>query len=116
MALCDSCDAKAEADVKGQFLNELCDCDRYTRWICDPCRREETSLYRDYFSKHTLMEWDWPCGEYDDDDEDYEYAPSKYTHDHQHDRAVSHRKGTRLVLTRQFWCICSAKVKQDIIF
>lgn len=57
--LCPICDASTEKEVAGKFLNELCDCDRYTRWICLKCKKEEDNFTKDYFDKHTVMEWDW---------------------------------------------------------
>ncbi|KAI8653820.1 hypothetical protein NCS56_01337200 [Fusarium sp. Ph1] len=57
--LCSTCDTSTEKEVAGKFLNELCDCDRYTRWICLKCKKEENAFTKDYFDKHTVMEWDW---------------------------------------------------------
>lgn len=57
--LCPTCDASTEKELADKFLNELCDCDRYTRWICLKCKKEEDAFTKDYFDKHTLMEWDW---------------------------------------------------------
>lgn len=33
MCLCPSCDTEMEKQLAGTFLNEVCDCDRYRRWI-----------------------------------------------------------------------------------
>jgi hypothetical protein len=48
MCLCNECDEETESALRGQFLNELCDCDVYTRWICLKCVREEQNFSKDY--------------------------------------------------------------------
>ncbi|VUC23477.1 unnamed protein product [Clonostachys rosea] len=58
MCLCPECDTKMENELSGKFLNELCDCDRYTRWICTRCIVEERKFTRDYFDEHTVLEGD----------------------------------------------------------
>lgn len=59
MCLCTECDAKLESEkIQGKFLNELCDCDIYTRWICHKCVLEERQFTRDHYSNHTAHEWD----------------------------------------------------------
>ncbi|CAG9950185.1 unnamed protein product [Clonostachys rosea f. rosea IK726] len=45
-----------EKKLSGKFLNELCDCDRYIRWICTRCIVEEREFTRDYFEEHTVFE------------------------------------------------------------
>jgi hypothetical protein len=59
-----------EKELSGKFLNELCDCDRYIRWICTRCIVEEREFTRDYFEEHTVFEgneketksvWDRRC-------------------------------------------------------
>ncbi|KAK7219582.1 hypothetical protein V2G26_007585 [Clonostachys chloroleuca] len=47
MCLCPECDTKMEKELSGKFLNELCDCDPYTRWICN--------------EKETKSVWDRRC-------------------------------------------------------
>ncbi|KAM5349364.1 hypothetical protein ACJ41O_005869 [Fusarium nematophilum] len=86
MCLCPTCDAATEEQVVGKFLNELCDCDMYTRWICTRCKKEEMAYSRAYFYKHTKMEWDWD-GPLDEDDP-LDSAPSKTITDHVFERAV----------------------------
>lgn len=56
--LCDACDSVLEEQLKGQFLNELCDCDVPTRWICSKCVRQETEEMREMYAKYTLGETD----------------------------------------------------------
>jgi hypothetical protein len=53
MCLCIECDADTENKLRGQFLNELCDCDEYERWICPKCVREEQKFTEDYYNNHT---------------------------------------------------------------
>jgi hypothetical protein len=74
-----------ENQVKGKFLNERCDCDRYKRWICVKCEGEESEETREYFKERTEMEWEWmQYGvDYGDDSE-----PSKTLNDHAFIRAV----------------------------
>jgi hypothetical protein len=74
MCLCPPCDEKLEAELKGKFLNELCDCDTLRRWVCLKCRWGELKFTGEYFDKHTRWE------EYDED--------TKYIQDHQHARWV----------------------------
>ncbi|KAH6883441.1 hypothetical protein B0T10DRAFT_410925 [Thelonectria olida] len=90
MCLCPSCDAKLEEELAGQFLNELCDCDRFERWICSKCVREDHKFTRDYFDKHTKWEW------YAEDEGD---TPTKFMTDHQFNRAL--------------WCMCGKEVEAD---
>ncbi|KZZ89414.1 hypothetical protein AAL_07713 [Moelleriella libera RCEF 2490] len=97
MALCTACDAEAERDVEGKFLNELCDCDRYTRWVCLPCYEAEQRFVEKYFDECTKMEFDWDGLEFDEDEEE---APSKCMTDHQFDRAV--RLSARLLLPSHY--------------
>lgn len=78
MCLCQPCDAAAEKEVIGKFLNELCDCDVFERWICTRCESEEVEFMIEYFSNHTKM-----------DPGDGTSLPSKLILDHQFDRCVS---------------------------
>ena len=39
-------------------MNELCDCDIYTRWICYKCVTEERQFTLDYYKNFTGSEWD----------------------------------------------------------
>jgi hypothetical protein len=59
MCLCPECDSAVEEEVKGQFLNELCDCDPWARWICTRCKIEESDFDTEYCKKHTLKEFYW---------------------------------------------------------
>ncbi|KAL6404700.1 hypothetical protein AUP68_11528 [Ilyonectria robusta] len=88
MCLCELCDAAAEKEVTGKFLNELCDCDIFERWICTRCESKEVKFMIEYFPKHTKM-----------DPDDDTLLPSKLIPDHQFDRC--------------FWCICGAQVPQS---
>ncbi|KAI1409527.1 hypothetical protein F5Y13DRAFT_193282 [Hypoxylon sp. FL1857] len=56
MCLCDSCDARLEEQLRGQFLNELCDCNVYRRWICPTCVKKENRWMLEYYKKHTVRE------------------------------------------------------------
>jgi hypothetical protein len=58
MCLCSTCDEGVEHEVKGKFLNELCDCDVYTRWICSKCDLAERKFTREYFEKHTVLDFE----------------------------------------------------------
>ncbi|KAI1475093.1 hypothetical protein F4774DRAFT_398384 [Daldinia eschscholtzii] len=93
MCLCDACDDKLEEQLKGKFLNELCDCDRYRRWICFKCEKQEYKEAREYRKKHTVLETDdYPRYVQDCDS-------TKCMVDHQFD-----------VL---FYCICGAFVPEE---
>ncbi|VUC34802.1 unnamed protein product, partial [Clonostachys rosea] len=59
MCLCPKCDSVVEEEVKGQFLNELCDCDPWARWICTRCKIEESAFDANYSKNHTLKEFYW---------------------------------------------------------
>lgn len=39
--MCPPCDANTEAELEGKHLSELCDCNVYTRWVCQRCARLE---------------------------------------------------------------------------
>lgn len=56
MCLCNACDARLEGELQGQFLNELCDCDVFTRWICHKCVKEEQQFTQEYYDDHTEIE------------------------------------------------------------
>ncbi|KAF5667136.1 hypothetical protein FHETE_5839 [Fusarium heterosporum] len=94
ICLCDGCDLKTEKEIAGKFLNERCDCDTYTRWICIDCEGEERKTAHQYFDEHTEMEWDWVITDNIDFGDDVE--PSKTLHDHAFERA--------------FWCTCGKLV------
>lgn len=72
--LCPECDAQCEKGLQGKFLNTLCDCDIYKRWICWKCVREEREFDRKYYDEHTVLE-----GHSDE---------TKTMHDHQFTRDV----------------------------
>lgn len=55
MCLCRECDPILEDELRGQFLNELCDCDIYTRWICSKCVKEEQTFAFEYYKNHTVF-------------------------------------------------------------
>lgn len=84
MCLCPECDGRVEEEVRGRFLNELCDCNAYARWICSKCVKEERKFTRDYYEKHTAMDG---------------YGETKHMTDHQFDR--------------DFYCLCGNSVPQD---
>lgn len=82
MCLCPPCDDKLEQELKGRFLNELCDCDLFKRWLCNKCRQEEVQFTISYYKDHTAGDWEG----YDDE------ASAPQTNlmvDHQHSRYVS---------------------------
>jgi hypothetical protein len=74
MCLCTECDVAAENELRGQFLNELCDCDIYERWICPKCVKREHQFTREYYKNHT---------KYD------EFGDTRQVGDHQGVRDVS---------------------------
>ncbi|KAF5649402.1 hypothetical protein F52700_676 [Fusarium sp. NRRL 52700] len=86
VCLCDKCDVKTEKEVAGKFLNERCDCDVYTRWICVRCEEEERKTLREYFAERTEMDCHWIVREDMDYGDDLE--PSKTLQDHAFERAV----------------------------
>ncbi|KAI1090671.1 hypothetical protein F5B19DRAFT_316754 [Rostrohypoxylon terebratum] len=53
ICLCDSCDAKLEDEIRGDFLNERCDCDTVKRWICKKCVMEEERWAEEYYERYT---------------------------------------------------------------
>ncbi|KAI2620594.1 hypothetical protein GGR54DRAFT_601612 [Hypoxylon sp. NC1633] len=93
MCLCDACDTRLEEQLQGKFLNELCDCDRYRRWICLKCVREETRWTQEYYKRHTVREVD------DYDHYEKYYDSTKVMQDHQFE-----------IL---FYCICGACVPKS---
>ena len=88
MCLCDQCDAKLELSLKGKFLNELCDCDVFTRWICRKCIQEEQKWTQEYYRKYTASETMVRSLEQKVDYEEH-YGETKVMADHQHDIIVS---------------------------
>ena len=42
----------------GKYLNELCDCDVYTRWVCHKCVVDEIRFTSDYYDDNTISEDD----------------------------------------------------------
>ncbi|KAJ0159733.1 hypothetical protein CTA2_9196 [Colletotrichum tanaceti] len=86
LCLCDGCDARTEAELAGQFLNELCDCDSYRRWICTRCQKREVTDYCEYKKEHMLMEWDFDYSW----DSEVPYPPSKMMKDHAIDCVKKH--------------------------
>lgn len=123
ICLCDECDEAAEEEVKGKFLNELCDCDIFTRWICVRCHIEEKESWRLYTSTcckgaNAIEDEQYPEGYDDDDDVSIEYPDTKEMEDHSSYLFVS-----LLLLIyfidflyadgySQLWCTCKAKVPQ----
>lgn len=87
MLLCESCDEKVEKEVNGKFLNHLCDCDVFTRWICIKCRIDERNEAHDYFVMFTKTD-DQLEREYEAED-GLEQAETKWVGDHQCSRYVS---------------------------
>ena len=79
MCLCDNCDPELDNKLKGLFLNELCDCDVYDRWICVKCAKDEQRFTRHYFKDHTAFAVNLSDEE----------CQMQTILDHQHDRAVS---------------------------
>ncbi|OTB02981.1 hypothetical protein M426DRAFT_322210 [Hypoxylon sp. CI-4A] len=93
MCLCDACDAKQEDQVRGKFLNELCDCDYYRRWICMKCAKEEKKWTDEYYKNNTIPE----THQYERYEELYDFT--KVMMDHQFE-----------IL---FLCICGAFVPKE---
>ena len=84
MFLCPPCDEKTEQGLKGGYLNELCDCDIFTRWICSKCHTDEGSFCYDYFEDRTTTE------RYEDASPVPEWAPAtRIIYCHLQIRAVS---------------------------
>ncbi|KAI0382293.1 hypothetical protein F5Y04DRAFT_253418 [Hypomontagnella monticulosa] len=94
LCLCPPCDARLENELKGKFLNETCDCDRYTRWICRRCVEQERRETKAYYEKHTVREVD-----------DYEHYEEFY------DLTMVRRDDQFDIL---FYCTCGAFVPQDM--
>lgn len=57
--MCKTCDAIQESKVKGQFLQDLCDCHEVTRWICGSCESKESEEFINYWRKFTVFEAGW---------------------------------------------------------
>ncbi|CZT25107.1 uncharacterized protein RCC_10836 [Ramularia collo-cygni] len=74
ICLCPKCDAEVEQELQGRYLNVLCDCDVYKRWVCWKCVREEQNFSGHYYHDHTVLDAD--------SDE------TKSVHDHQFTRDV----------------------------
>lgn len=55
LCLCDACDAKLEEELRGQFLHELCDCERDTRWLCSKCVDRQDRETREMYDKYTVF-------------------------------------------------------------
>ncbi|KAH7160504.1 hypothetical protein B0J13DRAFT_671054 [Dactylonectria estremocensis] len=92
MCLCLSCDAETEKEVAGEYLNKLCDCDLYIRWVCTGCKEEEDEWAKDYFAQRTETVWYWDARDVGD-------SETKVIND--------------CGSNRQFWCICGEEVPQD---
>lgn len=74
--MCDACDAKLEKELQGQYLNELCDCDRARRWLCWHCWREQYEETSAMYDRNTVTE-------HDDDRYDELWDHTKRMADHQ---------------------------------
>ncbi|KJX92089.1 hypothetical protein TI39_contig5925g00003 [Zymoseptoria brevis] len=59
--LCPTCDATQEEELQGRSLNELCDCDRYRRWICQTCAKAQHAAWSDYarVQEYTEDPFEW---------------------------------------------------------
>ncbi|KAI1394305.1 uncharacterized protein F4822DRAFT_44831 [Hypoxylon trugodes] len=95
MCLCDACDSAIEDQVHGEFLNELCDCDVYNRWICPKCAEDEERWTKEYYDKYTALE---SIEDTYDDFQEYQ-GLTKVMADHQSG-----------IL---FHCVCGAYVPQE---
>lgn len=73
--MCDKCDAKLESELKGQHLNDLCDCDVPRLWRCFRCVEEEEVETRQMYERNTLWEEDPRLDEHDE---------TKWMTSHQH--------------------------------
>ena len=88
LAFCERCDGVVEEEIREKnYLNELCDCDLYTRWWCGPCCRAASKVAQEYQKKHTKIEFDWEYAD-NQDDEKGDWPGTKTATDHQFDRAV----------------------------
>ncbi|KAH8586043.1 hypothetical protein B0O99DRAFT_529451 [Bisporella sp. PMI_857] len=85
---CTECDRNVDRELP-LFLNEYCDCDQYTRWICLPCKEKEDKADVDYYSTRTKGQL-----EFEGDLEE-----GMWLHDHQQLRA--------------FWCPCGVRAPKD---
>ncbi|KZL85090.1 hypothetical protein CI238_11185 [Colletotrichum incanum] len=97
MCLCDECDAHLERENKGKFLNELCDCDLYKRWICIKCYQNIEKFSFDYFQNHTQMEEEIPFRR-------NQGPPTK---------TIEEDWGGCVMKNRLFWCVCGSFVRQE---
>lgn len=59
MFLCEACDETMEKSLESKFLESLCQCDHYNRWICPKCAEEEKEFYQNYSKYHTLVDYSW---------------------------------------------------------
>jgi hypothetical protein len=75
---CATCDEEVEKELPLR-LEEFCDCDQYTRWVCLPCKKKEEVEDLQYY--RTSTKWEWEVAGPDED--------TKWLGDHQHMRAVS---------------------------
>jgi len=92
MCLCADCDAKVESEeVQGKFLNELCDCDTHTRWICEKCVDKEYEFTSHYYKNYAAHEWGDQPDNFPED--------TKGMADHGH--------------CIEFMCLCGASVPDD---
>ena len=46
------CDAATENEVRGEFLNDKCDCDVWERWVCCRCAVQEREMTAKYQRLH----------------------------------------------------------------
>jgi len=52
---CKECDEKVERELPSS-LEEFCNCDQYTRWVCLPCKEKENKEDEDYFLTRTKLQ------------------------------------------------------------
>jgi len=83
---CKICDEDVERSLPLR-LQDFCDCNQYTRWICLKCKTDEEVLDAIYRKTRTKGEWVYPT-EGDDGVRDN----GMWLTDHQEDRAVSKLK------------------------
>ncbi|KAK3316890.1 hypothetical protein B0H66DRAFT_307172 [Apodospora peruviana] len=111
MALCLACDNATEEQLRGNFLNELCDCDVFRRWMCLGCVNQERDEASEYHQKYTRHKAGNEDDDYDSDDNNLfakeisgkgklAYSPGWHNNDDE----------------RWFHCPCGGDVPQDAVF
>ncbi len=96
--MCSPCDSALETSLNGQYLNELCDCDTFKRWICSKCVRAEHVETAAMYRRNSVGEtWDY-------DRFEELYGKTRMVQDHQFQLLVrfistAERHACRLIVT-----------------